>query len=221
MHRCRLLVEGQTEETFANRTLLPHLYSLGFHDVSVTLVTTKRSASGSKFRGGVTSWGQLRKDIDLLRIDRGALVTTMLDYYGLPLDVPGMADRPFASDARGRVRHVEDAVRDAVDATNFVPHLMLHEFEALLYADPQAVADHFADVAIGASMRADIAQCGEAELVNEGPNTAPSKRLISYRPGYVKTADGPNILDDIGLPAVRAACPHFDEWLSTIESHAP
>jgi hypothetical protein len=67
MNRCRLLVEGQTEETFANLVLCPHLYEFGFHDVSVTVVSTKRVVSGGKFRGGITAWKQLRKDIGVCK----------------------------------------------------------------------------------------------------------------------------------------------------------
>jgi hypothetical protein len=221
MDRCRLLVEGQTEETFANRTLVPYLYSLGFHDVSITLVTTKRIASGGKFRGGVTSWAHLRKDLGLLIRDAGALVTTIVDFYGLPADVPGMATIPRTSNPRERVRHVEREIATAVSAPNLLPHVVLHELEALLYTDPSVVAAHFGDDQITVGMTLDVTECGEPEFVDDGPDTAPSKRILGHRSDYVKTSDGPTILEDIGLNAIRAACPHFDAWLSDIESLAP
>lgn len=221
MNRCRLLVEGQTEETFANLILCPHLYGFGFHDVSVTVVTTKRVAPGGKFRGGVTTWKQLRKDIDLLTRDPGAVVTTLVDFYGLPANVPGLPTLGSQWDPRQRVKHVERAIGQAVAAPNFVPHLVLHELEALLYSDPVAAGAHFSDDGLREAMEADIAECGEPELVNEGPNTAPSKRIIRHRPGYLKTSDGPAILGSIGLSAIRAVCPHFNAWLAVIEGHAP
>ncbi len=221
MDRCRLLVEGQTEETFANRTLLPHLYSLGFHEVSVTVVETKRTAGGEKFRGGVLSWRQLRNDIRLLVRDTGALVTTLVDYYALPVDVPGVATSEPSWDARQTVAHVEAAIADEINHANFLPNLMLHEFEALLYADPNAVGAHFDDEDVAARMMDDLRECSEPELVDDGPATAPSKRIMRHRPGYLKTSDGPTILSDIGLPAIRAACPHFDTWLSHVEIVAP
>lgn len=221
MDRCRLLVEGQTEETFANRTLVPHLYDLGFHVVSVTVVATKRIAGGGKHRGGVVNWHQLRKDISLLVQDQGAVVTTIVDFYGLPPDVPGVGDLEHQWDARQRVAHVERAIQAEVAASNFVPHVVLHELEALLYTDPAAAGAHFGDGAVQAAMEADIAECGEPELVDEGPETAPSKRMMKHRSGYLKTSDGPNILADIGLAAIRTSCPHFDSWLAEVEGLAP
>jgi hypothetical protein len=221
MDRCCLLVEGQTEETFANRTLLPHLYVAGFHRVSVTVLATKRVAGGGKYRGGLTAWSQLRTDINLLVRDQGAVVTTMVDLYALPNDVPGSVTVAAGATPRERVDQIEREIRAAIAAPNLVPHVMLHEFEALLYADPQSVARHFDDESISVAMSADLQQCGEPELVNDGPSTAPSKRIIRHRPTYLKTTDGPTILDAIGLPTIRQACPHFDEWLTTIESHAP
>lgn len=221
MDRCRLLVEGQTEETFANRTLLPHLYSVGFHDVSVTVVQTKRFAGGEKFRGGVLSWEQLLKDIRLLVRDRGALVTTLIDFYALPRDVPGVSTLGRGWKARRRVAHVEAAIAAEIGLDNFLPHVVLHELEALLYSDPRAVGAHFDDSEVAEAMEADLVQCDEPELVDEGPSTAPSKRIMRHRPGYLKTSDGPAILADIGLPSIREACPHFDAWLSQVEAAAP
>jgi len=108
-----------------------------------------------------------------------------------------------------------------VAASNFVPHVVLHELEALLYSDPAAAGGHFGDDAVKAAMEADLTECGEPELVDDGPETAPSKRMINHRSGYLKTSDGPNILADIGLAAIRDSCPHFDSWLTTIENFAP
>ena len=96
-----------------------------------------------------------------------------------------------------------------------------HELEALLYADPSAVGAHFNDEGMRNSLEADLAECSGPELIDEGPNTAPSKRIMMHRPGYLKTSDGPAILADIGLPSIRAACPHFDAWLLQVEAAAP
>ena len=97
----------------------------------------------------------------------------------------------------------------------------LHELEALLYTDPAAAGAHFGDDAVKAAMEADLNECGEPELVDEGPETAPSKRMMKHRSGYLKTSDGPNILADLGLAAIRGSCPHFDSWLTKIATFAP
>lgn len=54
----------------------------------------------------------------------------------------------------------------------------------------------------------------------DSPHTAPSKRIQAAMPGYQKTFHGPLIACDIGLDAIRAACPHFDSWLNVIEGLA-
>lgn len=192
----------------------------GFRDVRAIVVSTKRIASGGKHRGGLTSWSQLRTDINLLVRDRGAVVTTMVDLYALPADTPGIATAPQGATPRGRVEHIESAIAEAIGRPNFLPHVMLHEFETLLYADPNAVAEHFDQPSLAVAMASDLQQCGEPELIDDGPTTAPSKRIITRQPNYLKTSDGPTVLHHIGLPAIRAACPHFDEWLIELESHA-
>ena len=65
-----------------------------------------------------------------------------------------------------------------------------------------------------------IAQKMVPEDINDSPHTAPSKRILAAMPGYQKTFHGPLIACDIGLDAMRAACPHFDHWLKVIEALA-
>jgi hypothetical protein len=62
-------------------------------------------------------------------------MTTMIDYHGLPADVPGMATRPNGTPF-DRVAFVETAIVRVIDDRRFVPHLILHELEG-----PLAIAD--------------------------------------------------------------------------------
>ncbi|MFC4158431.1 DUF4276 family protein [Chitinimonas lacunae] len=39
-------------------------------------------------------------------------------------------------------------------------------------------------------------------------------------PNYQKTVHGPLIACDIGLDAIRRACPHFNGWLQAMEALA-
>jgi hypothetical protein len=59
---------------------------------------------------------------------------------------------------------------------------------------------------------------GSPEEINDGPETHPSKRLAGLFPTYRKPLDGPQIAGRIGLPAIRAACKHFDAWLAKLEA---
>lgn len=218
MDRCRLLVEGQTEETFTNRMLAPHLYEFGLQEVTAIVVETKRAASGRKHAGGVQSWAQIERDIRRLVSDSGALITTMFDFYGLPADVPGFEAVQQSVPAQLAVEHIEAAIFEEVGMQNFVPFVMLHEFEALLYADPSAIGHHFGSQSLAARLEADLVECGVPELVDNGAQTAPSKRIARHQPGYLKTSDGPTILADVGLPMLRSKCEHFDDWLKRIEA---
>ena len=48
---------------------------------------------------------------------------------------------------------------------------------------------------------------------------APSVRLARHITGYLKSTDGPVIAAEIGLEALRSRCPHFDTWLTSVESY--
>jgi hypothetical protein len=56
------------------------------------------------------------------------------------------------------------------------------------------------------------------ELVNDGIDTAPSKRIVRAYPQYIKTIDGPLVIADAGLDAIRQRCPHTDNWLREMEA---
>jgi hypothetical protein len=50
------------------------------------------------------------------------------------------------------------------------------------------------------------------ELVNDGVDTAPSKRILNAYPQYAKTIHGPLVIAEAGLDAIRSTCPHTDDW---------
>ena len=141
----------------------------------------------------------------------------MLDYYALPNDVPGMSTRPQGN-AIERVEAVEAAIDANVGDTRFRSYLALHEFEALLYSDPAACGAYLSSPALSAALSKAIAECGGPEHVNDSPAGAPSKRIRAAHPPYQKVLHGPLIADKIGLASIRGECPHFDSWLSWLES---
>jgi Domain of unknown function (DUF4276) len=56
-------------------------------------------------------------------------------------------------------------------------------------------------------------------LFDDGPQSAPSKRIMAQIPEYedAKTVVGPQVAELIGLDTIRAKCPHFNAWLSRLE----
>lgn len=155
----------------------------------------------------------------LLR-DSDAWVTTLLDFYGLPDDVPGYAKARGPGDPRALVAGLQDDIAATLGHPRLIPFLALHEFEAWIFSDPDAVAAHFDRALLVDRVRQAIAQAGEPELVNHGEATHPKARLKTMVSVYKETSDGPTLLGKIGVPAIRSACPHFAGWLARLEAIA-
>ena len=219
--RVLILVEGQTEERFVKDVLGPAFFDqeLFFH---ATILVTKRVKDGPNFKGGVTNFAKFKNDAQrLLNSAGGALVTTMLDYYRLPLDFPGMKSRPAHGTPIQRVTHVEDAIAEHfASPPNFVPFLALHEFEAWLFSSPTELPRVMTEPRKQPQFEAIRAGVATPEEINERPQFAPSKRIETIFPTYKKTLHGPTTAGRIGLERIRAECPHFNGWLKKLEAFA-
>jgi hypothetical protein len=221
MIRLHFVVEGQTEEAFVNSVLADHL---GGRNVFADARCVETSRYGGRvFRGGGGSYQKIRKDLILwMKEDQQteAVFTTMFDVYGLPGDFPGLENARRQMDPYQRVAFLEKAFADDVAHRRFIPYLQLHEFEALLLADPAKFAARFVEHTKG--IQALIEECApypSPELINDGETTAPSKRIIDKIADYggSKRSAGPLIARQIGLPTIRQKCPHFDSWLVKLE----
>ena len=216
MKKVLILVEGQTEETVVRDVLSPYLGSTGVH-LEPIILKTKREKWGTTFKGGIRSFDQVRRDLlPLLGDTSAAAVTTLIDYYGLPQDFPGMDSRP-AGDPYARIRHVESAFANSIAHPRFVPHLTLHELEAWVFVDPKKCAWVFSGSDVPGQLDGIRAASGGAEKIDENPDTAPSKRILDLAEDYQKALHGPMAIGAIGIDVVRTACPHADDWLRRIE----
>lgn len=56
---------------------------------------------------------------------------------------------------------------------------------------------------------------GDPESINL--NDPPAKRVKRAVPEYIKTLDGLRIAEQIGLDKIRLKCPHFNEWVTSLE----
>ena len=146
--------------------------------------------------------------------------TSMVDLYALPRDFPG---REAAEDLRHvpheRVTSLEKAWSEATGDPRFLPYLQLHEFEACLFTDIVKLCDACEADRAEKPLRRIANQYKSPELIDDGRQTAPSKRIEQHIPAYpdLKTAVGPETTAQIGLAAIRAACPHFGQWLTRLE----
>jgi len=220
--RLNLIVEGQTEQVFAQQVLRPHLAERQVYLVKPRLTAFSRSKR-SVSRGGVRKYVTMRDDmLRWMREDRADDVrfSTMIDLYGLPHDFPAFDEARQAADPYDRVGRLEAAFRADIGDARFIPYLQLHEFEALVLSEPQALASRFCENAAQVTRLAELcASYSSPELIDDGEQTAPSKRIIAQIPEYAgaKKTLGPAVASDIGLSTIRVKCRHFNEWLSLLE----
>jgi hypothetical protein len=211
-----VLAEGQTEETFVKRLLAPQLEPMGVHIIP-TIIATKRVKGGGHFKGGIPSYSIVKKEIQRLLSDSSAaMVTTMIDYYGLPSGFPGRANVRGGTPLE-RVRYVETALSDDINNSRFRAYYSLHEFEALLFASPATIAQAFAAPKLEQKLLAIRAAFNTPEDIDDDPATAPSVRLQSLYPRYGKPFFGTLIASRIGLETIRNECSHFRDWLIDLE----
>ncbi len=227
MTRLLVHVEGQTEETFVNEILREYLVNHGYHHISARLLGNARQRTR---RGGIRSWAAAKKDLLIhLKQDPGCVVTTMVDYYGLP----SSGDKAWPGRAMAASLPVPErgtTVQTALladlssdmgpdfDTRRFVPFVVVHEFEALLFSDCTAFASAIGRPALEPKLREIRNQFQTPEEINDSPITAPSKRVEELVPGYDKPLGGTLAVLEIGLQRIREACPHFRSWLEKLEA---
>ena len=207
-----------SEEIFVKQTLTPFLAERGVHVESPIVLWTKRHDAGGGFRGGVSNWTQIKKSLLPLTYDADAWVTTLLDFHGLPDDFPGYAEARGQGQPHDNVIALQERFAAEIGRPRLIPFIALHEFEAWLFTAPDIVATHFGNAGLSDRVKRAVVQAGSPELINHGENTHPKARLQGMATGYKETSDGPTLMAKIGIPAIRASCPHFATWLARLEA---
>ena len=217
MKRVFISVEGQTEETFVKEILVPHLESFQVYPVPIIL-STKRTRQGNKFKGGITRFQRIQNEINLLLRDTDvSAVTSMYDLYKFPADFPGYDEAP-RGDCYQRVAYLENEFTKLISDPRFRPYIQLHEFEALLFVNLSAISKAFPGTNKLAELERIKSAFSSPEEINEGEQTAPSKRILHLFPDYQKPLHGVLISIDTGLDNIRSECGHFNDWITWLES---
>ena len=223
MPRLLVHVEGQTEEDFVKKVLEPHLRDNGYTTVSARLLGNARQRS---HRGGIRPWDTVRRDIlGHLKGDRAALATTMVDNYGLHKTWPGRTEASGLATIFERAATVQQAILKDISKSiegrgRFVPYVVMHEFEGLLFSDPNLFAKSICKPELAAGIQSIREQLSTLEDINDSPHTAPSKRIKNLYRGYQKPLLGVQAMQQIGLSKVRAACPLFNQWIEDLEQRS-
>lgn len=203
MIRVAISVEGQTEEAFVKKVLGPYLWSCDVYAIPILVQP----------RGGNVTLDRLANDMvrHYGNFDR---VTSLVDFYG------------FRGKGEQTVDELETSIANAIavqvhtnwNTSRVIPYVQMHEFEALLFADV-ARFSILIDVTtpIIEQLQAIRSLFESPEEIDDSPQTAPSKRLAALIPRYRKVTDGPDLAQEIGLEAIREACPRFDGWVRRLE----
>lgn len=217
--RLYITVEGPTERNFVNTVLSHHLAAFSI-DARARVVVTNRQLGR---RGGIFNYQKIRRDLtSLMMEDRHpeARFTTMVDLYALPGEFPGWTTARGQNTPENRVSVLEQAFRADIADDRFFPYIQLHEFEALLYCDLSELQRRITGSQSAILNLSQEVAGMEPEEIDEGHNTAPSKRIIHHVPVYEtsKVRVGASAAAAIGLPTLRSKCPHFNRWITDLEA---
>lgn len=210
MTRLAITVEGPTEKAFVEGLLTGHLRGRGVEAIPILI----GRGEGPGVGGGSVSVKRLVAEMTHLLRSFDA-VTCLVDFYG------------FRKKGDATVGELEERIRERVArrarsarrARGVFPYVQRHEFEALLFSDVSCFGE-LAGVSEDAveSLRRIRSGFSTPEDIDDGRETAPSKRILAALPCYRKVDDGRELALRIGLPTIRAECPRFDQWIRRLES---
>lgn len=218
--RLHVTTEGQTEQAFVKKLLAPHLADFNIFVDGRCVLTSKDKKAAKEYRGGLVNYPKARADIiDWMKED-GATecrFTTMFDLYALPDDFPGYAEAQKVDDPYAKIKALEQVFADDIDDRRFLPYIQLHEFETLILAEPQKLDWEYLEHKIPIRKLLTMVGKKNPELINDGPTTAPSRRILAEIPEYDKVTAGVEVVSQIGLATLRVKCSHFNDWLTSLE----
>ncbi len=209
MIRLAIVVEGRTEEEFVKQVLSGHLIDHGVSTIPVVV--------GSRgHKGGRVTVDRIAAHVRQL-VENFDAITTLVDFYGFH-------DRP-TDDIDELQSRIDAACQPVASrplrADRVFAYVQLHEFEALLFSDASAfrAAPISSEEAI--SRLESVRQAYRSpEEIDDGRQTAPSKRIDLALPGYRKLTHGIAVAADVGIDAMKRECPRFAQWLTRLESLA-
>jgi hypothetical protein len=214
--RLNISAEGFSEERFVKDILCPHLIQFDIIVDVRKLLTNKKM----KKRGGIVSFAKFKNDVNQwIREQPQAYHSTFIDLYGLKNDFPNFKTSK-GLEPYSRIKTIEAGISEEIGHPKFIPFVQLHEFESLLFADPEQTEEWLSlynNFEKGSLRKISDNNGGNPELINEGIETAPSKRILSLCQNYNKVDDGILLLKEIGLVKLRSSCAHFNTWITCLE----
>jgi len=214
-----VFAEGQTEEHFIKRVVAPALKPFQVFLKPQMLKTSQEA------RGGAINFDRLKFNArNTLRQQPAAVLTTLLDLYGLDTSFPGFGEAKTKPDLQSRVSYLNAVLHQELVAyvgcrpDRFIPHIQPYEFEGLLFSDPQALSQTDPGWKVGLIKLIAVRAAFETpEHINNSYETKPSRRLEQLlQPGYKKTRHGPLAAERVTLSAMERECQHFRLWMEAL-----
>jgi len=215
--RVRVLMEGQTEETFVNEILSPHLNHMGIYPHAFLF----------RKKGGSFAYQRARKEIlNSMKEDNTLICTTMVDFYGMPADWPGREQANRCQSYAEKADIVECSILEDIaghwgnsfNPNRLRPYVQMHEFEALLFSSPVKLAESLGIEKSIPTFMAIRNKFSTPEEINDSYDKCPSRRIEGVFQGFKKTINGITAASQIGLEKMRQECPHFNEWITKLEN---
>ena len=204
MTQLAVVVEGRTEERFVKSVLGPYLVEVGIKAVPYLVGSGARKAGGGDVHVEILI-SDLSNALDELEYDA---VTSLVDFYGF-------RDREGRTAEQLENIILEEVMRGRTNSPHVRPYIQVHEFEGLLFSNPEAFS-----VIRRRGSRPDIVRLLQIrnefdtpEDINNSQDSAPSKRLENEVRGYKKIDDGIAVAKEIGIKRISEECPRFREWL--------
>ena len=120
---------------------------------------------------------------------------------------------------RQKVQTIERKIRETegYDEEFFFPYIELHEFESMILSDVAKLEEAYFEYDLKA-LKECVKVQSNPELINDGEETAPSKRILNCINCFDKANVGVDVLEKIGIERIAGKCSHFAEWIKRIES---
>ncbi len=202
-----IICEGDTEKEFC-QLLRDYLgYNYGIKAINL---------------GGNCNWERIKCFVEKsLKSQPNAIVTTMIDYYGLKGNTfPKWQESLDIMDKRERVTFLENEMHRDIENSlqnRFIPYLQLHEFEALLFNNLEVFEENFEDTEYNKIELENVfSEFPDPEMINDTRETSPSHRLLDIIPDYNKIVYGNLLVEDIGIVNIYNKNQHFREWIDKI-----
>ena len=165
-----IICEGPTEVRIIKNVLAPILgeQQLFLHPVTI---------GGQRSKGGNVTFDRLYRNIRRqLYNNRQSYCSTLVDFYGLDSDFPGLevasTKTSLSSRAEAVVEGLVAALSRMIDEEpllRFIPYIQMHEIEALMFSDPAIFADAIGRPALGEDFAAIRQKFETPEHIDNSP----------------------------------------------------